>query len=59
MEWNFGIQHSITPSLTASVDYVGNASRHLMMVDIETLPLSSWYAVESGKKTDPRFRSTK
>lgn len=41
MQWNFGVQHSFTPSLTASVDYVGDGARHLFLVVIENTPLLS------------------
>jgi hypothetical protein len=39
MEWNFGIERSITPSTTASVDYVGSGDRHLYITPIGNAPL--------------------
>jgi hypothetical protein len=41
LEWNFGIERSVTPNLTASVDYVGSGSRHLDMEPIGNTPLLS------------------
>jgi hypothetical protein len=41
MEWNFGVQRAITPSLTLSVDFVGSASRHLYITSISNTPYLS------------------
>jgi hypothetical protein len=41
MEWNFGIERSVTPNLTASVDYVGSGDRHLYVTPIANTPLPS------------------
>jgi hypothetical protein len=41
MEWNLGIQHTVTRSITAEVDYVGSGSRHLYITSISNTPLLS------------------
>ena len=41
MEWNFGIQRAITQGITASIDYVGSADRHLYITSISNTPFLS------------------
>lgn len=41
LEWNFGVEQSITPNLTASVDYVGSGDRHLYVTPTANTPLPS------------------
>ena len=41
MEHNFGVQHAITPNLTATVNYVGSESRHLFIQPMYNAPLPS------------------
>jgi len=41
MEYNFGVQHAITPNLTATVNYVGSESRHLFIQPMYNAPLPS------------------